>query len=108
MEKTLMMPASYNVMNEQEMTYTQGGASAFEALVAWIIPPYGWYKGLIAVRDYRRQHPNNWVDTGLNALNRHMSSSLPNMVYDLACATYVVGSSLTGVGLIVNTLLVLS
>lgn len=38
MEKTLMMPASYNVMNEQEMTYTQGGASAFEALVAWIIP----------------------------------------------------------------------
>ena len=34
MEKTLMMPASYNVMNEQEMTYTQGGASAFEALVA--------------------------------------------------------------------------
>lgn len=30
------------------------------------------------------------------------------MVYDLACATYVVGSSLTGVGLIVNTLLVLS
>lgn len=64
MEKTLMMPASYNVMNEQEMTYTQGGASAFEALVAWIIPPYGWYKGLTAVRDYRRQHPNNWVDTG--------------------------------------------
>ncbi len=41
MEKTLMMPASYNVKNEQEKTNNQCGASAFEALVAWIIPRYG-------------------------------------------------------------------
>ena len=45
MEKTLMMPASYNVMNEQEMTYTQGGASAFEALVARNDPPVRLVQG---------------------------------------------------------------
>ena len=27
MEKKLMLPANYNVMNEEEMTYTSGGSS---------------------------------------------------------------------------------
>ena len=89
-----------------EMTYTQGGASALR--LWWLgSSPHGWYKGLTAVRDYRRQHPNNWVDTGLNALNRHMSSSLPNMVYDLVALPTWSAPAPTG-KLIVNTLLVLS
>ena len=52
MEK-MMMPAYYNVLSTEEMTYTEGGATATmsEALLCWLIPPYGWFKGVTAVRD---------------------------------------------------------
>ena len=48
MEK-MMMPAYYNVLSTEEMTYTEGGANATmsEALLCWLIPPYGWFKGEI-------------------------------------------------------------
>lgn len=108
MEKTLMMPASYNVMNEQEMTYTEGGATALEALCAWVVPFYGWFRGTLAIRDHRRAHPNNWIETGMDALNRHMSSNAVNMLYDLACTAWTVGVCSTGVGLIPTALIVLS
>ena len=38
MEKKLMLPANYNVMNEEEMTYTSGG-DGFTApfAVGWTI-----------------------------------------------------------------------
>ena len=43
MEK-MMMPAYYNVLSTEEMTYTEGGATATmsEALLCWLIPPYGF------------------------------------------------------------------
>ena len=28
MEKTMMLPAMYNVLSQEEMTYTEGGATA--------------------------------------------------------------------------------
>ena len=34
MENIMMLPASYCVMNEEEMTYTTGGASAIQAIAA--------------------------------------------------------------------------
>lgn len=107
MEKTLMMPASYNLMAAEEMTYTSGGATAIEALLAWVIPPYGWFKGTMAIRNYRRSNPNTWVDTGLDALNRHMSSSSINMIYDIGCTAWVLSVCATGVGIIPTALLVL-
>ena len=50
MEK-MMMPAYYNVLSTEEMTYTEGGANATmtEALLCWLIPPYGWFRGVTAV-----------------------------------------------------------
>ena len=38
MENIMMLPASYCVMNEEEMTYTTGGASAIQAIAAWVFP----------------------------------------------------------------------
>lgn len=35
MEKKLMLPANYNVMNEEEMTYTSGG-DGFTAPFLWV------------------------------------------------------------------------
>ncbi len=45
MENIMMLPASYCVMNEEEMTYTTGGASAIQAIAAWVFPPYAWLAG---------------------------------------------------------------
>ena len=65
MENKIMMPAFYNVLSCEEMTYTEGGATFTEALLNWI-PPIGWYMGVTAMRNYRKSHPNDWLDTGLD------------------------------------------
>ena len=52
MEKTMMLPAMYNVLSQEEMTYTEGGATMTQALLAALIPPYGWYKASkMCIRD---------------------------------------------------------
>ena len=89
MENKIMMPASYNVLSCEEMTYTEGGATFTEALLNWI-PPIGWYMGVTAMRNYRKSHPNDWLDTGLDAL-----------------IVWVTATSATGVGLLVNAAIVL-
>ena len=108
MEK-MMMPAYYNVLSTEEMTYTEGGANATtsEALLCWLIPPYGWIKGLTAVRNYRRAHPSNWMETGLDALTADMEKSAANAIRDIACTAYMISTSATGVGLIINAAVIL-
>ena len=108
MEK-MMMPAYYNVLSTEEMTYTEGGATATmtEALLCWLIPPYGWFKGVTAVRDYRRKNPNTWTEKGLDALTADMNKSTANAIRDIACTAYMISSSATGVGLIINAAIVL-
>ena len=63
MENIMMLPASYCVMNEEEMTYTTGGASAIQAIAAWVFPPYAWLAGVTAIRDYRKKNPNTGLRT---------------------------------------------
>ena len=107
MENIMMLPASYCVMNEEEMTYTTGGATMVQALCAWVVPFYGWYKGITAVRDYRKKNPDNWTETGLDALSRDMDSSAQNMLRDLGRIVWVTATSATGVGLLINAAIVL-
>ena len=106
MENKIMMPASYNVLSCEEMTYTEGGATLTEALLNWI-PPIGWYMGVTAMRNYRKSHPNDWLDTGLDALSRDMDSSAQNMLRDLGRIVWVTATSATGVGFLVNAAIVL-
>lgn len=106
MEKTMLMPAYYNVMSQEEMTYTEGGATLTEALLNWI-PPVGWYLGVMAVRDYRKKNPNSWVETGLDALSRDMNRSPENLIRDAGRTFWFVGSCATGVGLVINAALIL-
>lgn len=108
MENTIMLPAAYAVLDTNEMTYTDGGATMVEALCSWVIPFYGWYKGVMAVRDYRRAHPSDWLETGLDALNKDMEKSTANLLYDVANAISVVGVCGTGVGLVLNAIIILS
>ena len=108
MEMTMRLPANYNLINEQEMTYTEGGATAVQALCAWFLPFYGWYKGATAIRDYRRANPDTWVETGLDAFTADMESSVVNMIYDVGCAVSVVGSCMSVIWLIPTALIVFS
>lgn len=107
MEK-MMMPAYYNVLSTEEMTYTEGGATATQALCAWFLPFYGWFKGSIAIRDYRRKNPDTWLDTGLDALSKDMEKSTTNLLYDVACTLSVLGVCSSGVGIIPTALIALT
>ena len=106
MEK-MMMPAYYNVLSTEEMTYTEGGATMVQAACAWFIPFYGWFKGITAVRDYRKKNPNNWTETGLDALSKDMEKSTANAIRDIDCTAYMISSTATGVGLIINAAVIL-
>ena len=109
MEMTVRMPANYNLLAEEEMTYTTGGANAtvLEAVCAWFVPFYGWYKGITAVRDYRRQNPSTWLETGLDAyFNDIESGDVVNMLYDIACGICVASSCMSIIWLIPNALIV--
>ncbi len=109
METAMMMPASYNVLSYDEMTYTEGGTTLTtlaEAALNWI-PFVGWYEGIMAVRSYRKAHPNTWIDNGLDAISHDMSKSAENAIRDMGRIVWVVGSCATGVGLVINAAIVL-
>ena len=108
METTMMYPAAYCVMTEEEMTYTEGGANLLQAVCAVAVPVYGWFAGVSAIRDYRKAHPTNWTSTGIDAWNKYMDKSLPNTIYGAGCAFWTASSCFTGVGLLVNALIILS
>jgi len=108
MEYTMKMPTCYNVMSYEEMTYTEGGANATmsEAILNWI-PFIGWYEGVMAVRNYRKANPNTWLDHGLDAISADMNKSSANAIRDLGRMVWTIGSCATGVGLIINAVVVL-
>lgn len=111
MNNAIVLPASYNILSCEEMTYTQGGSDVniVEAAMAWF-PLYGWYKSVSAIHDYRKANVNsNWVENGMAALAAHAERNAPlNAIYDAGCAFWFVGSCLTVIGLIPNALLIFS
>ena len=99
MEKKMMMPANYNVMTEEEMTYTQGGAAADGAAIAlgiantvsWVaglaiggVYLYNYYQGMVAARDYVSAHKGEnatqLIDGGLTTYVNYMQSDLMSAV----------------------------
>ena len=107
MEKTMMLPAMYNVLSQEEMTYAEGGATMTQALLAALLPPYGWSKASTEIRDYRKKNPNTWTQDGLDYFANDMGKSVSNFLYDLACASWVLGTSATGIGLVINAAIIL-
>lgn len=106
--ENIMMPSNYLVLNDEEMTYTEGGATAVQALCAWIVPFYGWWKGVTAVRDWRREHPDDWVSSGLEHLTDDMQKSTANLFYDIACSIIVVNTTVSLIGLPLNACIIFS
>ena len=110
METTMMYPASYNVLSYEEMTYTEGGATTTQALLAFFVGPYAWYKACTAIRDYRRQNKDTWLDTGLDAFAADTEKSFTNAVYNISCAWSFVAMNVVtyGIALIPTALIVFS
>ena len=109
MEK-MMMPAYYNVLSTEEMTYTEGGATATQALLAAFIWPYAWYKANTEIRDYRRKNPDTWFDTGMDHFMASAEKSLTNAIYNFSCAYsfLVINLGTAGLGFIPSALIVFS
>lgn len=99
MEKTMMLPAMYNVLSQEEMTYTEGGATMTQALLAALVSPYGWYKASTEIRDYRKKNPNTWLDTGLDAFVAGCEKSVTNAIYGIGCAYNFVAMNIATSGL---------
>lgn len=110
MEATMRMPACYNVLSCEEMTYTEGGATTTQALLAFFVGPYAWYKGCTAIRDYRRKNKDNWLETGLEAFAADTEKSFTNAVYNISCAWSFVAMNVitSGVALIPTALIIFS
>lgn len=96
MEKKMMMPANYNVMTEEEMTYTEGGAAAdillgtanLVAGVAGIAVAglylYNYYKGMVAARNYVAAHKGEetgkMLEGGINTYVNYMQKDITSAV----------------------------
>lgn len=97
MEK-MMMPACYNVMNEEEMTYTEGGATTLQAICAVLLPGYATFDVVYDARAKRRANPDNWLTALIDERVADAGKSTANLVYQVASAVYTGMSCLSIVG----------
>ncbi len=106
--KMMMLPAAYCVMTEEEMTYTEGGATMGQAICALFIGPYAWYKACEGIRDYRKKNPKNWTSTGMDALSNYMDKSTANTLFGIGCAySFVAFNVVTGGIALIPTALII-
>ena len=65
----MKMPSSYNVMNEEEMTYTQGGSIAGTAvsLAWWGLSIYNEFWAAQQIGGFVKSHKGQDTSTALNA-----------------------------------------
>lgn len=95
MEKKMMMPANYNVMTEEEMTYTEGGyAEGLGPVVGLVVFGaelavgglylYNYYKGMVAARKYVAAHKGEetgkMLEGGINTYVDYMQKDITSAV----------------------------
>lgn len=91
MENKMMMPASYNALNEEEMTYTCGGASDVGTVVAAVaglavgaLSLYNYVWGLNESRKWLKKNKTGNVFTtaskALDATVDYMGTSVLNTI----------------------------
>lgn len=92
--KTMMMPASYNVMNEEEMTYTTGGATWMQAIVNLVMPTYGVYHMTSDAIAEKNSNPDGWLG---RLVDKHITAAkqdTPSLVYEAVTGFWSVSSIL--------------
>ena len=109
MEMNVRMPARYNVMNEEEMTYTTGGASAAYyaslagSLVVGGLLLYNWVDQLLGARSWYAANKTGNIGTdlekGIDTWLNYTTSSVMNCVRSVLATA----GSLSGpIGLVVT------
>ncbi|HIV43418.1 MAG TPA: hypothetical protein H9996_04330 [Candidatus Faecalibacterium avium] len=108
MEMTVRMPANYNVMNEEEMTYTSGGAPV-ATYVAWGLGAaftIGWYWNwldlLIGARGWYAANKSGDLGTdlekGVDAWVDYTTSSVVNCIRSICATSTAVFSPIGWIG----------
>lgn len=100
MENKMKMPANYNVMNEEEMTYTQGGSaigavSALASTAFGIWNLYNYYKGMVATRNYVAAHKGQdtaaLLEGGMNTYVNYLQKDLVSAFKGICAGAVAVG-----------------
>ena len=81
MENKMMMPASYNVLSNEEMTYTEGGATVGQAVAAWLWPGYATVIGINTCREARKKDHDNWVSNVWSDIKADCKGNVTNGFY---------------------------
>ena len=81
MENKMMMPASYNVLSNEEMTYTEGGATVGQALAAWFWPGYATQIGIGKCREEVAKDRDTWLSNAWNNMLAECKGNVTNGFY---------------------------
>ena len=98
MENKIMMPASYNVMSEEEMTYTEGGANTLQAVCAWLLPGYGTFRLVSDARAECQANQDGWLDRLAAKISADSKQSVVNAIYNAGCVTWTAASIILSAG----------
>ena len=112
MEMTVRMPANYNIMTEDEMTYTTGGAGEVASLVAWgvgigftVAWYWNWIDQLLGARSWYAANQTGDlatdIDKGFNAWVDYTTSSVVNCIRSVFATSQSVFSPIGWIGSIV-------
>ena len=99
MENKMMMPASYNVLSNEEMTYTEGGATVGQALAAWFWPGYATQIGIGKCREEVAKDRNNWLSNAWNNMLAECKGNVTNTFYHAGMIFWNAASTISSFGL---------
>lgn len=99
MENKIMMPASYNVLSCEEMTYTEGGATVGQAVAAWLWPGYATVLGVSACREARKKDRDDWVSNVWNDIKADCKGNATNTAYHAGMIFWNAASAISSCGL---------
>ena len=99
MENKMMMPASYNVLSNEEMAYTEGGATVGQAVAAWLWPGYATVIGINTCREARKKDHDNWVSNVWNDIKADCKGNVTNTFYHAGMIFWNAASTISSFGL---------
>ena len=97
--KKIMMPASYNVLSCEEMTYTEGGATVGQAVAAWLWPGYATVIGINTCREARKKDHDNWVSNVWSDIKADCKGNVTNTFYHAGMIFWNAASTISSFGL---------
>ena len=99
MENKIMMPASYNVLSCEEMTYTEGGATVGQALAAWFWPGYATVIGINTCREARKKDHDNWASNVWSDIKADCKGNVTNTFYPAGMIFWNAASTISSFGI---------